>query len=227
MNTIGRAILLISILILSGIFLLSQAQASETPVASSITVSGFHAPTAFGANGTDYVWFNANFKPSGVTDGSTIYLTNSSITITLNGVTQNVMVPNAVITFSKNATSTTTYYDSNKNAWITTAPLSGTDDIFLSGMLLNITPNELPQNSQVTWTAYFSTNTPGVSLNWKYGAAVYTNAPMLSNGAYDYNAIGVKASHNHASGYNNGDQAGTPENLSVFTPFTHAICPKQ
>ena len=57
----------------------------------------------------------------------------------------------------------------------------------------------------VTWTADFSSETPGICLNWKWAAAVYTTFST------DYNAIGVKSiDPNTGSAYLNSDHAGPP-----------------
>lgn len=63
----------------------------------------------------------------------------------------------------------------------------------------------------VTWQGSFSTDTPGVEVNWKWAAAVYTGFSS------DYNALGVKpVDDNTASIYKNSDHAGTPENFRSF-----------
>jgi hypothetical protein len=63
----------------------------------------------------------------------------------------------------------------------------------------------------VTWAGQFLSDTPGVSVNWKWAAAVYTTFST------DYNAVGVKpVDDNEASQYQNSDHAGTPE---AFKPF--------
>ena len=56
-----------------------------------------------------------------------------------------------------------------------------------------------------------SSDTPGVSVQWKWAAAVYTNFSA------DYNALGVKpVDDNRASQYRNSDHAGTPENFKAY-----------
>jgi len=56
---------------------------------------------------------------------------------------------------------------------------------------------------------------PGVSVKWKWGAAVY------STFSADYNALAVKATHQNACGITNGDHAGTPEGTDTSSgePF--------
>jgi hypothetical protein len=122
-----------------------------------------------------------------------------------------VPVPNAQITFSPTATCATTSFNAATNTWLATVPISGTDDIFLDGLAFPVPASFANVNGQVSgnviWQGTFGTNTPSVSMQWKWGAAVYTCFTT------DYNQLMVKATHQNACGYNNGDQAGTPENL--------------
>jgi hypothetical protein len=90
--------------------------------------------------------------------------------------------------------------------WGTTVPLIGSDEIFLSGVGFPVPANFQAGINPVTWNGTFSTNTPGVSLQWKWGAAAYTCFPT------DYNLLNVKPTHQNACTLNNGDHAGTPEN---------------
>ena len=63
----------------------------------------------------------------------------------------------------------------------------------------------------VTWSGTISWDTPGVSIKWKWAAAVYTSFSS------DYNSLGVKpVDDKNASIYHNGDKAGTPENFKSF-----------
>jgi hypothetical protein len=57
----------------------------------------------------------------------------------------------------------------------------------------------------------FTTDTPGVTVQWQWAAAVY---PNFSTG---YNTLGVKpVDDNKASQYQNSDHAGTPETFKSF-----------
>ena len=56
-----------------------------------------------------------------------------------------------------------------------------------------------------------SSDTPGVTVNWKWAAAVYTSFSTNNNG------LGVKpVDDNQASAYKNSDHAGTPETFKSF-----------
>jgi len=157
----------------------------------------------------DYIWFNANFSASGIpSSGATLTFTNSTIQFTADQ-TYTLAVPNAQITFSPSATCTSTTFDSITNTWMTTVPVSGDDEIFLSGLAWLVPASFINAggrvNSQVVWSGTLSSSVPGISINWKWGAAVYTNFTT------NYNALNVKPGHQHACGFNSSDHAGTPE----------------
>ncbi len=92
--------------------------------------------------------------------------------------------------------------------WHTTVPIGGSDEIFLSGLAFMVPASGLSGGiNPVVWTGTFSSNTPGVSVHWKWGAAVYTSFST------DYNSLAVKAAHTNTCAFNNSDHAGTPENF--------------
>jgi hypothetical protein len=65
----------------------------------------------------------------------------------------------------------------------------------------------------VTWSGNLSADTPGLTISWQWGAAVYTSF----NGDPNYNLDGVKPVDDaKASIYKNADHAGTPENEKKF-----------
>ncbi len=100
-----------------------------------------------------------------------------------------------------------------QNLWQPTVPSSGlAGNILLDAAEFPVPPGGLPGGIQnVTWKASFSTDTAGISLQWQWGAALYTSFST------DYNAVGVKpVDDNKASQYQNSDHAGTPENLKGY-----------
>lgn len=192
---------------------LNCSQSTPPPCsASSSNTSNFNGtPIAAG----DYIWFNANFTAGGIpSSGATINFTNSTIQFTAD---QNytLAVPNAQITFSPSAQCTSTSFDSITNTWMTTVPVSGDDEIFLSGLAFPVPAGFANVGGRVTsnvvWSGTFSSSTGGVSMQWKWGAAVYTSFTT------NYNQLNVKAGHQHACGMNNGDHAGTPEGTNPST----------
>lgn len=158
-------------------------------------------------SGTD-IWFNANFSAKGIPNtGATINFTNSLIS--LNG--SNFVVPNAQITFTSSVTCTSTSFNATTNTWTTTVPLSdiNDDEIFLSGLLLPVSTGGLPGGlNPVTWTGTFSTSSSAISIQWKWGAAVFTSFPATGNCSLAM----IKAGHQNTCIANTGgDHAGSPE----------------
>ncbi len=115
-------------------------------------------------------------------------------------------VPNGTVVFSPSATCASTTFSGGQ--WMTTVPVSGSDEILLSALGIKA-PADL-KGAKVMWTADFSANVTGISINWKAGSAVYTTD--MTN----YNSDGVKPTHTKACLYNNSDHAGTPENKKNF-----------
>jgi hypothetical protein len=159
------------------------------------------------AGGT-FIWFNANFTATGVpSTGTTVTFTNSTISFIANGVNHTLAVPDSSIKFSPSATCAVVSFDTVDHRWDITVPVSGSDEIFLSGLAFPVPAAGLPGGIQnVTWTGTFGTNTPGLSFQWKWGAAVYTSFSTA------YNSLDIKPTHDNACSYNNSDHAGTPEN---------------
>jgi hypothetical protein len=119
-----------------------------------------------------------------------------------------------LVTFSPFVTVATTAFSFGQ--WVTTVPLSSlAGNVFLDGLAVHAPmPAGFPGGIQpVTWQGTFWSLTPGLTVQWQWAAAVYTNA--LSG--VDYNQLGVKpVDDNKASVYQNSDHAGTPE---YFKPY--------
>jgi len=141
-----------------------------------------------------------------------VYFQNSTIHFTDSkpGQTYNLAVPNAVVTFSPSATCASTTFDTVSQSWQTVVPMSGDDEIFLTGLAFPVPVVGISGGiSNVSWQGTFSSDVSGVKISWKWGAAVYTSFST------NYNALGVKAAHHVACGISNGDHAGTPENFAI------------
>jgi hypothetical protein len=175
--------------------------------AQSTNISNFNGtPVQAGS----FVWFNANFSASGLpSTGATIYFTAPTVTLTADQA-YTINVPNAAITFSPSAVCASTSFDTQSNTWFTTVPLAGSDEIFLTGVAFPV-PTGFSGKVQgpVTWQGNFSADTAGISVTWKWGAAVYNVFTL------DYNVLGVKPSHSRTCLYNNSDHAGTPEGIDI------------
>jgi len=95
--------------------------------------------------------------------------------------------------------------------WVTTVPAAIKGNTFFSGLSFPV-PGNLPGSIHpVTWSGTISTDTPGVTVNWQWAAAVYTSFNS------DHTMLGVKpVDDKNASVYHNSDHAGTPENFKPF-----------
>lgn len=197
---------------------------ADAITATNLTPPGVTSSTAANFNGTavpsgDDLWFSAVTKVSGLGSSPVnIFISNSTIAFTVNGTTTTVSVPNVILTFDPNATTATTTFNVGLNQWHTVVPSSGlAGNVFLDGVPLPL-PNGLPGGiKNVTWSASFATDTPGIHLNWQWAAAAYSsldlNCSLDPPGAVDLNCLGVKpVDDNKASQYQNSDHAGTPEN---------------
>ena len=159
------------------------------------------------------IWFNANFSVSGIPqNGDTISLTGSSISF-LADHAYNLVAPNALITFSEDITCTITSFDAITNTWMATVPISGSDEIFLSGLAFPAPASFASGGGKVigpvTWNGTLASAAPGVTIKWKWAAAVYTSF------ASEYNTLAIKPAHSNACGYSNSDHAGTPEGINA------------
>jgi len=129
---------------------------------------------------------------------------------TISSANFTLSVPDASVTFDPAAASATTSFVGG--IWVTRVPSSGlAGNTFLSA-LRYLVPANLPGGiNPVTWSGTISSDTPGVSVQWQWAAAVYTNFSP------NYNLLGVKpVDDNKASQYKNSDHAGTPENFKQF-----------
>ncbi|WP_284322317.1 hypothetical protein [Dyella acidisoli] len=179
---------------------------------SSTVISNFNG-TPIAAENT--IWFNSVMKLQNAPSTShavNIYVTNATVTFQDNsGNTYTVAVPNAQVTFDPNATTATTSFDANTNTWVTDTPYGTAGNTFLDAVALTLA-NSLPGGIKpVTWDGQISSDTAGVTINWQWAAAVYTN--FSSN----YALLDVKPTDDtKASSYQNSDHAGTPETYKPY-----------
>jgi hypothetical protein len=160
----------------------------------------------------DTLWFSSAFKVNGLGSSPvTLHFTNDTISFTANGVNNVINAPNADVTLSPTAMTATTTFNAAANAWETTLPMRFSGNAFLDGVAFPLS-SPLPGGiKNVTWQGQFTSDTPGVSVNWQWSAAAYTQFST------DYNALGIKSvDDNHVSAYQYSDHAGTPE---AFLPY--------
>lgn len=179
------------------------------PSTFSSIVSNFNG-TAIPAG--DTVWFNAALKISGLGNSPvTVEVTNQVISFSAGGTDYTVNVPDSDITFAPTTTSAALVFNAGQNAWVASLPSTFSGNAFLGAAELQV-PAGLPGGiNPVTWSGNFATDTPGVKINWQWGAAVY------SNFSTDYSALNVKPlDSNKLTAYQNSDHAGTPEAFKNF-----------
>jgi hypothetical protein len=172
-----------------------------TPTVSTIT-SNFNG-TAIPAG--DYIWFSSVGKVSGVgADPVTLNITHQ--TITFNGTT--IDLPDTTLTLTPGATTASTSFGSG--GWSVSTPASFSGNVFLGGIGWQVLTGGIAGGSvkSITWSGDFTTNTPGIGVNWQWAAAVYTSFTA------DESALQIKTvDDNHVDTYKNSDHAGTPENF--------------
>lgn len=160
--------------------------------------------------GGDFIWFNSNFQVSdglGSTPG-TVQFTGGTIQFTANNQNYQVNVPNSTITFSPTFTCASTSFSGG--SWQVKVPISGNDEVFLSGLAYQVPAGGFPGGiKNVTWSGTFNTDRPGLKMQWKWAAAVYSRFP-------DAAAPAAKPTHSSACAYPNSDHAGTPESDKSF-----------
>lgn len=188
--------------------------------AESTITSNFNGTSiASGSN----IWFNAHFKIKGNINTNTIIKVNHGL-ISFSGITQ--PLPSSVITFSSVAAAPV--YDAVNNVWNITASVSQKGNIFFTGLIFPSTG--LPGGiNPVNLGAVFSTNQPGISLQWQWSAAVFNTTMNYT----DLNVVGADGSGNHAGaplGYKGfaigGARGGGASNLTGSWSATGNVTPK-
>jgi MBG domain (YGX type)/YDG domain/Bacterial Ig-like domain (group 3)/Invasin, domain 3/Kelch motif len=179
----------------------------------------------------DYLWVTAVVSNvAGLPSNSQVklYLSNASIQYSVNGVQQTpIPVPSGVITFNSAAfasgSGATTSYDAVNNRWSTAiGSKSLTGNTFATAVAIPVPAGGLPNGLQdVHFSVAFSTDTPGISLQWQWGASVYNNSAFNTictsldpaSGACagtTYPGLSVNPEDGSADAHGT-DAAGTPE----------------
>jgi len=155
-----------------------------------------------------------------------IFVTSGKITFTVGSQTYNLNVPEGRIILDPTATSATTTFDGVQ--WITTVPAVAPSshqqqfdvdgEIFATGLPWQVPAGGLPGGiKNVSWSAAYWTDTPGITLKWEWGAAAYTS---FVTDPTNYNNIGVKPTDDQRGPCNfqnsTNDRAGTPENYKPY-----------
>lgn len=155
----------------------------------------------------DTVWFSSVAKVRGVGSAPvTLRVVDQTISFTANGVAKSLSVPDTVITVSPTSTTASTTFNTATDTWQTAVPAALSGNVFLGGMSFQPAGGLPGGIKNVTWSGEFSTDTPGVSVNWQWAAAVY------SRFSTDNGSLNVKpVDDSRLSAYHNSDHAGTPE----------------
>jgi hypothetical protein len=177
-----------------------------TPTVSSI--SGNFNGTAIPAG--DSLWFSSVAKIQNMpASGTTIDVTNQTISFTAAGVQYSFAVPNSTITLSPSNTDTTLTTDSSGNLSVN-SPTNFPGNVFLAGAPVAL-PSGLPGGvKNVTWSADFTTSTPGVRVQWQWAAAAYSQLAGTDS------ALNIKPTDGKTVADPNSDHAGTPEAFKAF-----------
>jgi len=180
-------------------------------MAQTANASSFNATPI---NGGSFIWFNANFTATGIpSTGTRVYFRNSTIQFAADQA-YSLIVPNAQITFDPTVNCATTSFDPVTNTFYTTVPVSGSDEIFLTGRAFAVPAGFAnvggKVNGSVIWQGTFGSDNEGLSASWKWGAAVYTTFST------DYNTMQILPAHGNSCSSGGGDHAGTPEAFKQF-----------
>jgi hypothetical protein len=211
-------------------FVTNTTFTTNTTIVTNITVTTNCCTNSICGNfngqnpGGGWLWLNAHINAN---PGSncTIYCQNASVTLACtDGKSYSFAIPNGTVNFSSTCTVATNWFDGTN--WNTTLPCAGDSQIFAQGCAI---PWQADFGScqSVCWTAAFSSCTPGLTCNWQWGAACYTNSMPA------YRSIAPKAclqtSCPNGQYYNSSDNAGSPENEKPYcvgggTGFGGANC---
>jgi hypothetical protein len=170
---------------------------------SSITANFDGTPIPAGRT----IWFNSVLKVSGLQSEPVKIQFQHAMIDSADGQIS-VPVPDAEVTFSPTGTTASTTF--NGTTWVTTVPTGLPGNTFFAGVEFPV-PSPLPGGiKNVTWSGRIVSDTPGVTVQWQWAAAVYSAFS-------DLESLGVKpVDDNKASVYLNSDHAGTPESVRQF-----------
>jgi hypothetical protein len=159
------------------------------------------------------LWFNSALRASGFSQGELVYVcvTNQVISWREGGHIESIQVPDAIVAFKPWETTSHTYF--GLGHWDTSAPPGqAANDTFMSGIAVPMSDGPPANARNVIWTALFTTNTPGITVRWEWGAASYTKF------SDDYNALGLAVSDivSGTGKHRTVDEAGTPVAFKDF-----------
>jgi hypothetical protein len=135
-------------------------------------------PTATPDNVT--LWFSSALRAQGVSSSRpvTICMTKQLISWTEGGKTRTLSLPDAQVAFKPWESTAHTYYG---RGWDSSAPpVRAPGDTFASGIALFT--GAIPRAMMnISWTANFASDTPGVVVTWRWSVAAYSRFPANYN----------------------------------------------
>lgn len=150
----------------------------------------------------DHIWFNSVAHIGPAEQGTTLYFSNQQIKFYIDEVEINVPLPASQVTFT-DVTEAITEYDP-LTGWITRVPAGYSGNVFLGGGLWEALSFLSDGSDSVTWSGDMSSNVSGLSVSWKWAAAVYSGI-----GTVPPEMLGVKP-------IDGSHHAGTPESIKEF-----------
>jgi len=181
------------------------------------------------AGTTNTIWFSASADiATRESTPTTVFFTGQSLNLQLqggNGIPTTIAAPNAEVVFSATATTETTAFTGGK--WVTTVPVGYTGNVFIGGVAYQAPTGVNLANAKADWTGFFSGTTNSFTLQWQWGAAVYSSlgTATLGSSAF-YTGLGIKPVDASTTAFPDSNLAGTPENFvanfqSSATGSTH------
>lgn len=154
-----------------------------------------------------FVWFNSILRASGVPKDQvvSVCVTGQAISWYEGTRLQTIRVPDAIVAFKPYETFAHTFY--GQGLWDTSAPnAQAARDTFMSGIAVPRLSAPAGNARNLTWTARFTTITPGVTVHWAWGKASYKKFSA------DYNALGLAVADivTGRGKHRKVDEAGTP-----------------
>jgi len=182
--------------------------------ACQATTSIFNNFNGTRISGGNYLWLTLHLKASGLPQNqiATVRFDNGTAQLTVNGSPVNLTLPSGIIVFNPNVTTSTLSYDAPSNTYTITVPENVSGNVFLTGIPYQVPSGGWPGGIQnIKVTGRMSSDVSGVSTQWQWAAAVYTQFSTNPT------SLGIKpVDDNHTSQYHNSDPAGTPENYKSY-----------
>ena len=151
------------------------------------------------------LWFNATLRIQGapLDRPVTLCAKRQVISWTEGRQTISVAVPDSIVSFKPWENAASTFYGRGK--WDTSAPAIGNStDTFMSGVAMPLLAGVSAIARNMSWRVQFEADTPGLTVQWNWGAAPYLSFPE------DLNALKVVSMSNRTQ------RAGMPAAFKLY-----------